>query len=179
VKNERFDFIIFTQVLEHLPEPGKVLAELYRVLKPCGKIFCTAPLYFPEHEIPYDFFRYTQYGLRYLFENEGYIIERIDGLEGYYGTCERQLNLMVKNLSVNPKNIGCGLFSLIISHVILLGKIIFTIYSLVFYCEAFGLIPRSLLRLNWGCGGFVPPHTQRFQGEIFNTQELAPGFFIS
>jgi hypothetical protein len=28
---------------------------------------------------------------------------------------------------------------------------------------------------NWGCGGFVPPPTQRFQGEIFNTPELAPG----
>jgi hypothetical protein len=24
---------------------------------------------------------------------------------------------------------------------------------------------------HWGCGGFVPPHTQRFQGEIFNTPE--------
>jgi hypothetical protein len=32
----------------------------------------------------------------------------------------------------------------------------------------------------WGCGGFVPPHMQRFQGEIFNTPELAPGilYFI-
>jgi hypothetical protein len=28
---------------------------------------------------------------------------------------------------------------------------------------------------NWGCGGFVPPHTQRIQGEILNTPELAPG----
>jgi hypothetical protein len=28
---------------------------------------------------------------------------------------------------------------------------------------------------NWGCGGFVPPHTQIFQGEILNTPELAPG----
>jgi hypothetical protein len=28
---------------------------------------------------------------------------------------------------------------------------------------------------NWECGGFVPPHTQIFQGEILNTPELAPG----
>jgi hypothetical protein len=32
---------------------------------------------------------------------------------------------------------------------------------------------------NWGCGGFVPPCTQRFQREILNTQELAPGLFIN
>ena len=30
---------------------------------------------------------------------------------------------------------------------------------------------------NWGCGGFVPPHTQIFQGEIFNIPELAPEIF--
>jgi hypothetical protein len=33
-------------------------------------------------------------------------------------------------------------------------------------------------RLNWGCGGFVPPHTQRFQGEILDTPRLAAGRFI-
>jgi hypothetical protein len=32
---------------------------------------------------------------------------------------------------------------------------------------------------NWGCGGFVPPHTQIFQEEIFNTPELAPGILYS
>jgi hypothetical protein len=34
-------------------------------------------------------------------------------------------------------------------------------------------------RLNWGCGGFVPPHTQRFQGEILDTPRLAAGRFIN
>jgi hypothetical protein len=37
----------------------------------------------------------------------------------------------------------------------------------------------QLVAENWGWGGFVPPHTQIFQGEILNTPELAPGFFIS
>jgi hypothetical protein len=32
---------------------------------------------------------------------------------------------------------------------------------------------------NWGCGEFVPPHTQIFQGEILNTPELAPGILYS
>jgi hypothetical protein len=31
---------------------------------------------------------------------------------------------------------------------------------------------------NWGCGGFVPPHTQRFQGEILNTPPLCGGDFL-
>ena len=88
----RFDFIVFNQVMEHLPEPKLVLAELYRVLKPGGKMIYTGPLFYEEHEQPYDFYRYTQFGLRYLFDSAGYVIERLDWLEGYFGTVGYQLN---------------------------------------------------------------------------------------
>jgi hypothetical protein len=30
----------------------------------------------------------------------------------------------------------------------------------------------------WGCGGFVPPQTQGFQGEIFNTPPLCGGDYL-
>jgi hypothetical protein len=43
------------------------------------------------------------------------------------------------------------------------------------YLISLGLIPRPSGAENWGCGGFVPPHTQRFQGKIFNTPLLAAG----
>ena len=36
VEDNRFDRIVFNQVLEHVPEPALVIAELYRVLKPGG-----------------------------------------------------------------------------------------------------------------------------------------------
>lgn len=35
-EDERFDRIVFNQVLEHIPVPGLVLAELYRVLSRAG-----------------------------------------------------------------------------------------------------------------------------------------------
>jgi SAM-dependent methyltransferase len=60
-ENNRFDFILFNQVMEHLPEPTLVLKELNRVLKHNGKIIYTGPLFYEEHEIPYYFFRYTQF----------------------------------------------------------------------------------------------------------------------
>lgn len=86
VDDDRFDRIICNQVLEHLPEPGAALIELNRVLKPGGRILLTAPLYFYEHQVPYDFYRYTRYALRRLFEQAGFEIDRIDWLEGYFGT---------------------------------------------------------------------------------------------
>jgi SAM-dependent methyltransferase len=98
VENERYDFIIFNQVIEHLPEPGKVLSELFRVLKKGGIIVASVPLFFEEHEQPYDFFRYTQFACKKLFEENGFIIQKLDWLEGYYGTLGYQFSMMYQKL---------------------------------------------------------------------------------
>lgn len=71
-----FDSVICTQVLEHVAEPGRVLQEAARVLRPGGVLLLTAPLLWPLHEEPYDFFRYTPYGLRHLVEQAGLTVER-------------------------------------------------------------------------------------------------------
>jgi ubiquinone/menaquinone biosynthesis C-methylase UbiE len=56
VEDRRFDFIVFNQVMEHVPEPSIVLAELHRILKENGKLIYTGPLFYEEHEQPYDFY---------------------------------------------------------------------------------------------------------------------------
>lgn len=94
VEDGRFDRILFNQVLEHIDDPPAVLKELHRVLKPGGKILCTAPLFFHEHQKPYDFFRYTQFALTKLFEDAGFENVRIEWLEGYFGTVSYQFHLM-------------------------------------------------------------------------------------
>jgi SAM-dependent methyltransferase len=67
-----FDAVICTQVLEHVAEPGDVLAELFRVLRLGGRLFITVPLTWEEHEAPYDFFRYTRFGLAHLMAGAGF-----------------------------------------------------------------------------------------------------------
>ena len=60
----QFDFIVCTEVLEHCQNPKKLLNEMYRVLKSGGRALITVPFLWGEHEIPYDFRRYTSYGLK-------------------------------------------------------------------------------------------------------------------
>lgn len=70
-KDSSFDYVLCTQVLEHLEFPDMAFSEFNRLLKNKGKLLLTAPLGFGEHQIPYDFFRYTQYGLKSLGERYG------------------------------------------------------------------------------------------------------------
>ena len=61
-----FDIVLCTQVLEHLSEPSSFLAEAHRVLRSGGVLILSCPFYWPLHEEPYDFYRYTKYGLLHL-----------------------------------------------------------------------------------------------------------------
>lgn len=108
VEDERFDLVLLTQVLEHLPDPLAVLRELHRVLKPAHRIWLSQPLYYQEHEQPYDFYRYTQFGLRHLLDRAGFRIEELSWLEGYLGTLAYQFDLAGHSLPLNPAHYGGG-----------------------------------------------------------------------
>lgn len=96
VEDGRFGHLLFSQTLEHLKEPALALRELYRVLAPGGAMLCTVPLFYEEHEQPHDYFRYTQFAHRYLFHDAGFEIEKIEWLEGFFGTCGYMLECIYK-----------------------------------------------------------------------------------
>ncbi len=79
-----FDVVVCTQVLEHVPEPAETLRELRRVLRPGGKLLLTAPQAFGEHQEPYDYYRYTSFGLRHLLEKSGFRVESIEPRGGFF-----------------------------------------------------------------------------------------------
>lgn len=86
VTDGSFDSVLSTQVLEHVPDPGKVLSELFRVLCPGGRLWLTAPLVWPLHEEPFDFYRYTSFGLRTLLVEAGFADVEVEPRNGYFGT---------------------------------------------------------------------------------------------
>ena len=80
------DVIVCKQVLEHISEPVAMLTEAARVLKPGGRILLSTNQAWPQHQQPYDFFRYTSFGLRYCFEKAGLEVERMEAMGGVF-TC--------------------------------------------------------------------------------------------
>jgi SAM-dependent methyltransferase len=108
VEAQRYELVLLTQVMEHLPEPLAVLTELHRVLKPGGTLWLTAPLFYPEHEAPYDFYRYTQFAYRHLLGEAGFHIERLEWLDGYFATASFQLDRAATWLPRRPSAFGRG-----------------------------------------------------------------------
>lgn len=72
IENEKFDAVLCTQVLEHLEWPRESAREMYRVLKVGGTLYMTVPMAQNEHQIPYDFFRYTSYGIHSICRHAGF-----------------------------------------------------------------------------------------------------------
>lgn len=66
------DGLLSTQSLEHVSNPEQIVAEWARVLREGGRLLVTVPLMWPEHEVPWDFHRYTSQGLRNLIERHGF-----------------------------------------------------------------------------------------------------------
>lgn len=91
IEDEFFDIALCTDVLEHLEEPAKAIAETYRVLKTGGYAIYTVPLFWHLHEEPRDFYRYTKYGLKYLFDKNGFEIIEITALSGFVVTFSQEL----------------------------------------------------------------------------------------
>jgi len=73
-ENEGFDYILCTEVVEHLFDPLDKFNEFHRVLKQGGKLFLTCPFVWNEHEVPYDFARYTRFALGEMLTKTGFKI---------------------------------------------------------------------------------------------------------
>lgn len=133
VEDGRYDFVLFNQVMEHLPEPRLVLKELFRVMKPGGRLIYTGPLFYEEHEQPYDFFRYTSFGVQLLFQQAGFAVQRLDWLEGYFGTVAYQMNRMGQYLPTRPSSIARGVLGVVLCPLMILLKAQMIALSVLFH----------------------------------------------
>lgn len=73
-----FDHVVALEVFEHIFNLAEILAELRRVVKPGGSLLISIPFVWPEHEQPYDFARYTSFGIVHILEQAGFDVQSVD-----------------------------------------------------------------------------------------------------
>jgi SAM-dependent methyltransferase len=87
---ESVDCILCMVVLEHTRNPGRVLGEFARILKPAGKLVMVVPFLWEEHQAPHDYFRLTRYGIRSLFESSPLRLDLVNPIGGFFWVCARR-----------------------------------------------------------------------------------------
>lgn len=70
--DETFDSLFCSEVLEHVFNPDEILPEIHRVLKKGAVALITVPFCWNEHEVPYDYARYSSFGITHLLEKNGF-----------------------------------------------------------------------------------------------------------
>lgn len=132
--DDSYDAVLCTQVLEHLEKPLDCLSEVFRVLKPGGRLYLTAPMAHFEHQVPYDFFRYTSFGLHALLERAGFKENQVTSFGGLFtrwayelpramnffpGTGLLSRRISMRGLLLFPMKIICGFLIRVIQRLFL------------------------------------------------------------
>jgi SAM-dependent methyltransferase len=100
-EDNRYDGTICNEVLEHCVDPVKLLSEMHRVLKPGGKLMVTVPFIWGIHEAPYDFRRYSHYGLVRELESVGFVVVEQERLTPGFDAIELLVASEINNFEVN------------------------------------------------------------------------------
>lgn len=72
LEDNSMDWVIATEFLEHYYDTDAILKEIYRILKPGGRIFFSVPFIYSLHEVPHDHHRFTPYALGKHFTDTGF-----------------------------------------------------------------------------------------------------------
>ncbi|HRJ07174.1 MAG TPA: class I SAM-dependent methyltransferase [Prosthecobacter sp.] len=93
-----YDIVLNTQVLEHVKDPGRVCKELARVLKPGGLLFLTTPQSSPLHNLPWNFFNFTNLGLGLLMDAAGLERVKVQPQGGHFALLAFELHWTVREI---------------------------------------------------------------------------------
>lgn len=83
-RSNSFDIALLIQVLEHVDAPDKVIKEASRVLKPNGILVVSVPFFYPLHDMPYDWGRYTETALKSFISQAGLRLVKMKTQGGFF-----------------------------------------------------------------------------------------------
>jgi SAM-dependent methyltransferase len=116
VQSGTVDIVFSTQVIEHVPDPQAMMRECRRVLRPGGFLILTGPFYWPLHEEPYDYYRFTKYGFEHLLRSSGFSSWEIRPDGGDWTQIFLSINLKFRRLCFAPLIVFFNCAGLVMEH---------------------------------------------------------------
>ena len=104
-KPNSFDKVVSVNSFYYFKNPFDVVKSINKILKKGGKLVLIVPFFYPIHDVPDDKYRFTEYGLRALLE-EDFRIERIETIGGVFNHPSVILHSLIKGIPLLfPKDI--------------------------------------------------------------------------
>lgn len=117
-ESESFDSALCNQVLEHVFNPDNFLEEIHRILRRDGKLLLTVPFVWDEHEQPFDYARYSSFGLKSLLEKNGFRVVRHEKIGADASTLFQLMNAYLYKVSAGWNKYTRLVFTIVIMGVV-------------------------------------------------------------
>ena len=82
IRSASIDFVLATEILEHVNDLQRLLNEVTRVLRPGGRVFMTTPWSARLHYEPFDFRRVSPHGMAQYATGTGLQLEHVESRGG-------------------------------------------------------------------------------------------------
>jgi SAM-dependent methyltransferase len=102
-----FDHVLCIEVLEHVSDPLEFMADLHRVLRHGGTLILTVPWSARLHHLPYDYGRFTRFGLASLLKSTGFSGVTIEERGNDIAVISNKLLVLVIRLLRPSKLLNC------------------------------------------------------------------------
>lgn len=112
------DWVLIPNIVEHVQEPEAMFREAHRILKKGARGLVFAPHVREEHQPPFDYFRYTRYGLRHLFEKVGFQVESITPTTGIFDVLSKTAMLALDFLPPGKRRVAAIVFEKLIKPIL-------------------------------------------------------------
>lgn len=101
LRDNSVNHVLLLDVLEHLPDPQRCLAEIHRVLKSDGTFTIQVPFVYPIHDAPLDFHRWTTHGLQRAAARHGFEIDKLQAVGHPVETAALNANIAMSKTVLN------------------------------------------------------------------------------
>lgn len=133
--DKSFDSVLSTEGFEHVFNPYEFMKEVNRILKINGKLIITVPFVWDEHEQPYDYARYSSFGLKYILNAYGFEIIEHSRINNGVELIFQLMNLYIYKNLLKPLTKSKSLY-------------LFLLFLLVFPMNFIGLLLSKILPRN-------------------------------
>ncbi len=99
-EDKTFDSVMSNQVFEHVFNPSDFLKEINRVTKMDGLFLITVPFVWDEHEQPYDYARYTSFGLKHILGENGFQVIELRKSSNDLGLIFQMINMYIYKITL-------------------------------------------------------------------------------